>query len=79
MLFVSDLDLLRGFDYHSTQKDGIALLVARSLPSSREVRQALGRVGRNGQLCSRYMLSSLIPTKSVDATKNVQQKAAIVY
>ena len=77
VLFVSKPELMRGFDYLSTRQEGIALLMARSLPSKRHVEQALGRVGRNGQQGTRYLLEALRDSKGVDSTQDLQQKAQL--
>ena len=66
VLFVDDCNLMRGFDYLTCVEKGIGLLIASALPSPRAVRQALGRVCRNGQNGSRHLLSSLWKDAGVD-------------
>ena len=73
VFFVSTSTLMRGFDYHSSSDKGVALLVAHHLPSPRSVRQALGRVGRGGQTCRRFLLQALEATKGVDESQHSQQ------
>ena len=47
---------MRGFDYSSVEGDGngISLLICAPLRSYRELRQALGRVGRTGDSGERF-------------------------
>ena len=59
LLIISDLELVRGVDYRSGDGLGIDLLIAHSLPTTRELKQLLGRVGRYGEPCSRYHVNSL--------------------
>ena len=63
---MSDLDLVRGVDYKSCDGRGIELLITHSLPSKRELKQLLGRVGRYGEDCARYHLDSMSSNSLVD-------------
>ena len=53
---VKEERLMRGFDYSSVEGDGngISLLICAPLRSYRELRQALGRVGRTGDSGERF-------------------------
>ena len=48
--------LMRGYDYRSVDGNGIALLICSKLASARDLKQALGRVGRYGDPAARYKL-----------------------
>lgn len=48
---------MRGFDYRC--KDGISLFIARQVDSQRTLIQALSRVGRYGEDCTRYVREDL--------------------
>ena len=62
-LIVTDLDLMRGVDYHTPEyKVGIDLLIARDFPSTRAYEQGLGRVGRYSEPCTRYKWDQLPST-----------------
>ena len=56
-LIVSEVDYMRGVDYRSN--NGIDLMIAKQLPNKRAYEQALGRVGRYGEPCSRHILEGL--------------------
>jgi hypothetical protein len=58
---VTDKQLMRGFDYRTECEMGIALLIMRPFESHRAFHQALGRVGRYGQPCKRFLLEGLTP------------------
>ena len=58
-LIVSKEEYMRGVDYRSSY--GIDLMLAKQLSNKRAYEQALGRVGRYGEPCSRYMVSGLEP------------------
>ena len=49
LIAVDDI-LMRGYDFRATAT-GLVLVVDQSFKSSREVQQALGRVGRYGEPC----------------------------
>ena len=66
VLIISDLELVRGVDYRSVDGRGLELLITRSLPSQRELKQLKGRVGRYGEVCARYHLDSLTAETLVD-------------
>ena len=53
--------LMRGIDYSTTHPEGIALLIAKSCSSTRAYHQALGRVGRYGAKCKRFILEETVP------------------
>ena len=59
VLIISDIKLVRGVDYRSVDGAGIDLLIAFALPTSRELKQLKGRVGRYGEPCSRFHVDSL--------------------
>ena len=50
---------MRGFDYRTPSRTGIALLMCCKLGHSRDVLQGLGRVGRYGDPCARHRLPLL--------------------
>ena len=50
---------MRGFNYDTVYTEGIALLLAKPFSSNRIYRQALGRIGRFGMPCKRYVLDSV--------------------
>jgi hypothetical protein len=54
VIIINKPNLMRGLDYRSVEKEGIALLVAKKFSSKRTYKQALGRVGRFGEPCKRY-------------------------
>ena len=58
-LVVSEEQYMRGVDYKTAHPKGISLLLMKPCSSSRAYYQALGRVGRYGALCRRYVLSRL--------------------
>ena len=66
VLIISDLELVRGVDYRSVDERGLELLITRSLPSKRELKQLKGRVGRCGEVCVRYCLDILTAETLVD-------------
>ena len=49
----------RGVDFRAATEDGISLLVTSQLPNERALKQLLGRVGRYGQRCSRFLLDTV--------------------
>ena len=70
---MSDLSLVRGVDYKSRDGRGLELLVTHCLPSRRELKQLLGRVGRYGEDCARYHLAEM-PT---DSLVDIQNEATV--
>ena len=56
VMVVTDPRLMRGFDYRSADKKGIALILCLGFDTQRGYRQALGRVGRFGDPCRRFTL-----------------------
>ena len=67
-LIVTDLDLMRGVDYHTPDyKVGIDLLIARDFPSTRAYYQGLGRVGRYNEPCSRFKWNNLFSSEVNEA------------
>ena len=54
LLVVKEPRLMRGFDYRSADKKGIALMVCLSFNTHRGFIQALGRVGRGGDPSKRF-------------------------
>ena len=49
-------NIFRGTDFHSGANNGIDLLIATTLTTTRMFVQSCGRVGRAGDPCSRYQL-----------------------
>lgn len=59
-LLVTELELMRGVDYHTPNYNvGIDLLIARDFPSTRAYQQGLGRVGRYNEPCARFKWDKL--------------------
>ena len=58
VLVVTDPRLMRGFDYRTADKKGIALMLCLGFDTRRGYVQALGRVGRFGDPCKRFTLKS---------------------
>ena len=56
VIVVTEPRLMRGFDYRSADKKGIALILCLGFGTQRGYRQALGRVGRFGDPCKRFTL-----------------------
>ena len=54
-------DLMRGVDYRTKEGKGIKLLIARDSPNRCEYVQALGRVGRYGEPCERFIVPGVQP------------------
>ena len=52
--------MMRGLDYNTAHYAGIALLIAQPCTSKRAYVQALGRVGRYGTQCKRYVLGNAV-------------------
>ena len=67
VLIITDLDLVRGVDYRSEGEAGINLLIASPLPTSRELKQLKGRVGRYNEPCERYHTEDLKALVDTDA------------
>ena len=63
ILVVTDEVFMRGFDYRSNC--GIELLIATQFIHERAYEQGLGRVGRNGNKCKRYLLQDMEPVSVV--------------
>jgi hypothetical protein len=57
LIVTSDVALMRGFDYRSST--GIALFIAAKLPNKRSYMQALGRVGRYNEECTRTVAEDI--------------------
>ena len=49
---------MRGVDYRC-EPEGLKLLIARDFSSKRSLLQGMGRVGRYGQPCKRFILPNL--------------------
>ena len=58
ILVVDDPQIMRGTDFRAPST-GIALVVDRGLESERDAQQALGRVGRFGERCVRYIVENV--------------------
>ena len=52
--------MMRGLDYNTEHHAGIGLLIAKPCSSRRAYIQALGRVGRYGTQCKRYLLGNAV-------------------
>ena len=74
VLAITDAALMRGVDFRAPLQ-GITLYVCASLTNKREAQQALGRVGRNGDACRRYLLEG---ADLVDATAQASYIGALV-
>ena len=61
--FVSQEINMRGIDYRS--ENGIELLICNPLSNERAYIQALGRVGRYGEPCGRWILEGVPSISSV--------------
>ena len=62
VLFVTDPRLMRSFDYgyvSSTKNTMLSLLIQENFLRPRHFEQALGRVGRFGQACRRFILNGI--------------------
>ena len=66
-VIVTDANSMRGIDYKCPTY-GIRLLIARSFANTRHLHQGLGRVGRYGAPCKRFILSGV---KEVDETEEM--------
>ena len=67
-LIVTELELMRGVDYHTPNYEvGIDLLIARDFPSTRAYEQGLGRVGRYNEPCTRFKWNKLPGTEVNEA------------
>ena len=77
ILILSDLELVRGVDYKSSDGKGLALLITHHLPSKRWLKQLLGRVGRYGEVCFRHYLDNLSIEKLVDEKQSLKDSAKI--
>lgn len=64
-LIITKHELTRGVDYIS--KSGASLLIAAPLPHQRAFQQCLGRVGRGGTPCKRYILRGIAPFNTTNA------------
>ena len=72
-LIVTDIELMRGVDYHTPEfKSGIDLLIARDFPNTRAYTQGLGRVGRYGEACNRWVWD-----KFTDSVVNEKEEAEL--
>ena len=64
LLIALSSSFMRGIDYRS-RRAGISLLVARSFPDKRAQLQAAARVGRNGDVATRWMdLAAIAETET---------------
>ena len=61
-------ELMRGVDYNC-KPNGLKLLIATDFSSDRSLMQGLGRVGRYGEMCRRYVVPTLT---LVNQTKSIQ-------
>ena len=59
VVIVSDPMRMRGVDYRS--ESGFVLVIARTLPNTRALIQALGRVGRYSEPCQRFVEPGVTP------------------
>ena len=58
-VIITDLELIRGVDYKSSDGKGLELLIAHTLPTKRALIQLLGRVGRYNEDCARFKLEGM--------------------
>ena len=63
-MLIVDEEHMRGIDYTTEDPRGISLLIAKRLKTKRAFIQALGRVGRYGANCQRFVLRSVIREQS---------------
>ena len=68
VLVATESQVMRGFDYLGGHK-GICLIVDRGFACQREADQALARVGRQGEMCERYITAG---TDLLDSALNRQ-------
>ena len=72
-MIVTDIELMRGVDYHTPEfESGIDLLIARDFPNTRAYTQGLGRVGRYGEACTRWVWD-----KFTDKVVNEKEEAKL--
>ena len=76
VLVVTEPRLMRGFDYRSEDKNGIALMMCYDVGTLRDYIQALGRVGRFDDPCMRYTLSG---AAMVDKTKQTALDSSLAF
>ena len=71
----SDEGLMRAHDYRAINgNSGIALFIDKALSCNRTFKQALGRVGRYGQVCRRFVRSGL---EIIDRDENAKVQQCI--
>ena len=58
-IIITDLELIRGVDYKSSDGKGLELLIAHTLPTKRALIQLIGRVGRYNEDCARFKLEGM--------------------
>ena len=58
VLAITDAELMRGVDFRAPLT-GITLFLCGSMANRRELQQALGRVGRNGDAARRYLMAGV--------------------
>ena len=69
-LIVTEQRLMRGFDYRSHDHAGIGLFIGKLLDSRRAYIQCCGRVGRQSDLCHRFIDTRLDDTMGYDKRAN---------
>ena len=74
---ISDLSLMRGIDYASSERNGIELLVASPFPTTRDYVQGLGRVGRYSEPCARYKWVGKSEFEVVDQQEGLRRRGKI--
>jgi len=67
---------MRGIDYRCGVDSSITLILAQSFDSKRDALQGLGRVGRFGDGCKRYLLNNvpLVDTDKALLYASIQSK-----
>ena len=69
VLVTSDESHMRAYDYRAVDGLGIALFIDKPLSCKRTLIQALGRVGRYGEPCRRFIRTGMKP---IDAAENAK-------
>ena len=68
----------RGIDFRAATEDGISLLITCPVNSDRALVQLLGRVGRYGQRCSRFLLDTVKEPVDANEDRKLRQKFSTI-